>query len=76
MNYYNGIKLEYKNQKRSNYMSQADLYQDLSTDCLIKILPTLNMLNSQMVVISKLENRVDEIGEEKLFELLESCNGK
>lgn len=74
MYYYNGIKLEYKNVKRNNYMSLTDLVQDLNTDNLIKILPTIKELNNQMVIMKEIEKR-NELDENYLCELLESCNG-
>lgn len=75
MNYFKGIKLNFKGQKRDNYMSPSDLYQDLTTETLIHILPTLETLESQITLMTELESRIDEIGDEKYFELLETCNG-
>ena len=74
MTHYNNIKLEYKNEARKNYMSLSDLLQDLTTDSIIKILPTLNSLKCQMSVMKELDNRND-IKEDYYFELLETCNG-
>jgi hypothetical protein len=69
----NGINLEYNNQKRNNYMSKPDLFNDLTTDCLIKILPTLQTLKAQMSLMRILDQR--NINDNLYFDLLESCNG-
>jgi len=74
MNYLKGIKLEYINSKRDNYMSLSDLCTDLSTDCLINLLSKLDKLDRQLDVMKEIEKR-NEIAEDKYFELLESCNG-
>lgn len=66
--------LEYRNSKRNNYMSLFDLVQDLTTESLIKILPTLKKLNKQMVIMKEIEKR-NEVDQDYFFELLETCNG-
>ena len=73
----NGITLKFDNKEpRNNYMSLPDLFQDLTTECLINLLGNIKELKNQMWIIRELESkRLDEIGEEKLFELLENCNG-
>lgn len=79
MNYLKGIKLDYINNKRDNYMSLSDICTDLSTDCLINLLSKLDKLNRQLDVMRELEFRMEhrnEITEDKYFELLETCNGK
>jgi len=70
----NGTQLEYRNSKRDNYMSLTDLVQDLTTDSLIKILPTIEKLKKQLIVMSEIEKR-NELSDEDYFELLETCNG-
>ena len=70
----NGTQLEYKNSKRDNYMSLTDLVQDLTTNSLIKILPTIEKLKKQLIVMSEIEKR-NELSDEDYFELLETCNG-
>ncbi len=74
MNIYNGITLEYKDSKRNNYMSLTDLVQDLTTETLIKVLPTIKKLNNQLVIMKEVEKR-NELNEDYFFELLETCNG-
>ena len=74
MKTYNGITLEYRNSKRNNYMSLSDLVQDLTTETLIKVLPTLKKLKNQMVIMKEVEKR-NELNEDYFFELLETCNG-
>ncbi len=70
----NGTQLEYRNSKRDNYMSLTDLVQDLTTDSLINILPTIEKLKKQLIVMSEIEKR-NELSDEDYFELLETCNG-
>lgn len=55
-------------------MSLFDLVQDLTTESLIKILPTLKKLNKQMVIMKEIEKR-NEVDQDYFFELLETCNG-
>lgn len=74
MNYFNGIKLDYSNGQRNNYMSDVDLFQDLTTDCLLKILPSLKKFDSQMSIMREVEKR-NELDESVYFDLLETCNG-
>ncbi len=74
MKTHNGITLEYINSKRNNYMSLSDLVQDLTTETLIKVLPTLKKLKNQMVIMKEVEKR-NELNEDYFFELLETCNG-
>ena len=74
MTNFNGIALEYRNEKRDNYMSVYDLIKDLTTDCLVSILPTLETLNHQMALMTELEKR-NELSIDKYFELLDTCNG-
>ena len=79
MNYLKGIKLDYINNKRDNYMSFPDICTDLSTDCLVNLLSRLDKLNKQLDVMRELEFRMEhrnEITEDRYFELLETCNGE
>lgn len=70
----NGIKLEYINEKRSNYLSLSDMVQDLTIETLIKLLPTYKEFYNQMIVISEIEKR-EILEEDKFYTLLETCNG-
>lgn len=70
----NGIKLEYNTSKRNNYMSFGDLIQDLTTGCLIDILPTIKEFKKQMLLMGEVEER-NELSDDRYFELLETCNG-
>ena len=70
----NSKQLEYKTEKRNNYMSFGDLIQDLTTKCLINILPTIKEFNKQMLLMGELEGR-NELSDDVYFELLETCNG-
>lgn len=74
MTTYNGIILEYRNSKRNNYMSLSDLVQDLTTETLTNVLPTLKKLKNQMIIMKEIEKR-NELNEDYFFELLETCNG-
>ena len=53
----NGINLQYRNEKRNNYMSLSDLVKDLTTETLVNVLPTLDKFKKQMVVMCELETR-------------------
>ena len=70
----NGINLEYRNERRNNYMSLSDLIKDLTTETLVNLLPTLDKFKKQMAVMCELETR-NELKDDYYYELLESCNG-
>jgi hypothetical protein len=70
----NGIKLEYNTSKRNSYMSLGDLIQDLTTECLINLLPTIKEFKKQMLLMGEVEKR-NELSDDRYFELLETCNG-
>jgi hypothetical protein len=73
----NNVRLSYKREMRDNYMSFSDMAQDLTTKSLLELLPTLDTLKQQMVIMENLEKRgYHESNENEYFELLESCNGK
>jgi len=74
MKAYNGITLKYKGTKRNNYMSLNDMAQDLTTESLLEVLPTLNYFRNQMIIMGEVEKR-NELGEEEYFTLLQDCNG-
>lgn len=74
MKNYRGVNLKFKNESRKNYMSLPDLFQDLTTDCLIKLLPVFRSLKNQMYVMKEIEQR-NELEDDLYFELLETCNG-
>ena len=74
METYKGIQLSYKNIARKNYMSLSDLVQDLTTDCLVTMVPVTERLRDQMIIMSEIEKR-EELDEETYFDLLEDCNG-
>lgn len=65
---------EFRHEKRSNYMSLSDLFQDLKTESLVNQLPKLTKFRDQMTLMKELEKRND-ISQDKYFELLEKCNG-
>lgn len=74
METFNGKNLKFKNESRKNYMSIPDLLKDLTTECLIELLPTFETLKNQMFVMSEIEKR-NELEDDLYFELLETCNG-
>lgn len=74
MKTFNNITLQYTETKRDSYMSLGDLAQDLTTQSLIEVLPTLKKLNDQMTVMGHIEKR-DELTQDDFFQLLEKCNG-
>ena len=75
MNFYSNINLQFKSEKRSNYMSFKDLANDLKTESLIEIIEESDKYSDQMTCIKLIEQR-DELNDDKFFDLLEKCNGK
>ena len=69
------VNLVFRTEKRTNYMSLADMVKDLTTDCLVELLPTKEMFDDQMTIMKEIELR-EELSDERYFELLETCNGK
>lgn len=74
MKVYNGVTLKYKGTRRNSYMSLTDLAQDLTTESLLEVLPTLVKLKNQMVIMTEIEKR-EELSEDEYFDLLDTCNG-
>lgn len=71
---FNNINLKL-NTERTSFMSFQDMIQYAENSDLIKLLPTMKRLSDQLYIMMVLEERINEIGEDKYFELLESCNG-
>lgn len=63
-----------ENQRRSSYMSLADMAQDLTTEKLVEMVKNESKFNNQMILMTEIEKR-NELTDNEYFELLESCNG-
>ena len=74
MKTFNNITLKFKTTGRDNYMSLSDLLQDVTTENLIELLPSVKKLSQQMDIMNEIEIR-NELSDDQYFSLLETCNG-